>query len=86
MDDETPAPPIFGYVGRCRSCRAALAWRMDDQTRRNDVAEKVALMIRSDLYVEYTRADSVHMARALCGCSRGGFLAHFDVMEASYGG
>jgi hypothetical protein len=85
MDDERPTPPVFGYVGRCRTCQAALAWRMDDQTRRNDVAEKVAQMIRSDLYVEYTRSESVDMARVLCGCARGGFLAHLDVIRPADG-
>ena len=68
--EDQSTPPVFGYVGRCRTCLAALAWRRDDRDRRVDVAQKVALMIRSDLYVEYTRADSVDMARALCGCAR----------------
>jgi len=76
MLEETTAP-IFGYVGRCRTCKAALAWRRDDPDRRDDtdrhadVASMVSFMIRSDLYVEYTRADAVHMARTLCGCKRG---------------
>lgn len=70
MTDERTPPPVFGYVGRCRVCKAALAWRRDDPDRRADVASKVGTMIRAGLYVEYTRADSVDMAREMCGCAQ----------------
>jgi hypothetical protein len=67
---EEATPPTFGYVGRCRVCQSALAWRRDDPARRADVASKVGTMILAGLYVEYTRADSVDMAREMCGCVR----------------
>jgi hypothetical protein len=68
--DEQPTPIVFGYVGRCRTCRAALAWRRDRRSQLSDVARKVAKMIAADLIVEYTRADTVHMAREMCACER----------------
>lgn len=70
MNDDTPNPPIFGYTGSCRTCRAVLAWRRDRRSQLPDVARKVAMMIAADLIVEYVRADCVHMAKEMCGCER----------------
>jgi hypothetical protein len=67
---ETPTPPIFGYVGRCRTCHSALAWRRDRRSQLSDVARKVAQMIAADLIVEYTRGDACDMAREMCACER----------------
>lgn len=70
MTEDTPTPPVFGYVGHCRTCQAALAWRRDRRSELSDVARKVAQMIATDLIVEYTRADSVIMAKEMCKCAR----------------
>ena len=65
MDND---PPVYGYVGRCRSCGTALAWCRDDPDRRTFVGNNIADMIRRGLFVEYSRADVVYVARKMCGC------------------
>lgn len=63
-------PPIFGYTGSCRTCRAVLAWRRDRRSELSDVARHVTRMIAADLIVEYVRADCVYVSTKRCGCAR----------------
>jgi len=69
LDPDLP-PPVYGYAGHCRTCRAVLAWRRDRRSELADVARKVAMMIAADLIVEYTRVEAVDLAREMCTCER----------------
>lgn len=73
-DDEQPREPEYAYVGRCRTCGAALAYVKDMRHKRALTAEKVAQMISADVLVERVRVEVITIEKDDCGCLRGDAL------------